>query len=454
MGLTIHYKGKLKSATDLRALINDVKDVAVAENWDYFVFEEQFENNSFSEIIDRENLFGIMISLPKCDPFCISFLSNGRMCGIINFNVMQKDDEINEDLLYSVFSKTQYSGYENHRKLILLLDYISKKYLEDFECNDDGYYWETRDEELLKTTFEKYTNLMDSFSSSLEMIPMNEDENIEDYLIRMAETTNKNLKSEEELPKLNIEEENEFKRLKLSLEHDAIFPENIKSNLPPEIEGQFLDYVMNFEEQYKNVKQTTVFEKIGKPDFKTADALNDDELKIELERIETIMQNCNLTLDVICDYENEERLIYTFITEELFQHEIDDLNISGMITHFTYEEFHPNNEYDIENTCIDFIKMFLNKKDDFYEKFHLTEAKNHNEINNFRSLFKKFKIKHYKFGDITINEDEAIATFNIDFWGKIKGTSDKINYSGNGEMTFKHEFGFWYVQNVNLPIMD
>lgn len=191
MGLTIHYSGKLKNASELKSLIDDLKDVAKAENWDYFVFEEQFKNDAFSEIIDMENLFGMMISPPKCDPFCISFLSNGRMSGIINFNVMQNEGKINEDLIYAVFTKTQYSGYENHKKLILLLDYISKKYLEEFECIDEGYYWETRDEELLKSTFENYTNLIDSFTSSIEMIPMNEGENLEDYLVRMAEITNK-----------------------------------------------------------------------------------------------------------------------------------------------------------------------------------------------------------------------------------------------------------------------
>lgn len=194
MGLTIHYNGKLKNANDLKSLIDNVKDVAIAEKWDYFVFEDQFENNSFSEIIDRENLYGIMITPPKSEPFSMSFLSNGRMSSILNFNVMKLESEINEDLVYAVFTKTQYSGYENHKKLILLLDFISKRYLEDFECKDDGYYWESRDEDLLKKTFEKYTNLIDGFTSSIEMIPMNEGENLEDYLIRLASITNKNLK--------------------------------------------------------------------------------------------------------------------------------------------------------------------------------------------------------------------------------------------------------------------
>lgn len=194
MGLTIHYKGKLKNVNDLKSLIEDVKDVAIAEKWDYFVFEDQFENNSFSEIIDTENLYGIMITPPQSEPFSMSFLSNGRMSSILNFNVMQLENDINEELLYAVFTKTQYSGYENHKKLILLLDFISKRYLEDFECKDDGYYWESRDEDLLKKTFEKYTNLIDGFTSSIEMIPINEGENLENYLLRLASITNKNLK--------------------------------------------------------------------------------------------------------------------------------------------------------------------------------------------------------------------------------------------------------------------
>ncbi len=106
MGLSIHYKGSLKNAKDLQLLIEEVVDDAKVNNWDYFIFENEFENNSFSEIIDTENLFGIMISPPKSEPFCFSFLSNGRMSGLINFNVMQIDKVINEDLIYDLATKT------------------------------------------------------------------------------------------------------------------------------------------------------------------------------------------------------------------------------------------------------------------------------------------------------------------------------------------------------------
>jgi hypothetical protein len=259
---------------------------------------------------------------------------------------------------------------------------------------------------------------------------------------------------EEEIPKLSIHEENEFKKLKLSIEHGASFFNNSDANIPPEIESQFLDYVSNFENAYQNTKQITVFEKLEKPEFKLEATLTDDEITIELDRIHLLMQDYGLNLDVLADYDNEERLIYTFITEELFSHEIDDLNLPGMRTCFIYEEFHPNHEYDLKRDTEDFLRMFFNKKDDFYKKSHSEEATNYIALNNFRSLFKKFKMKFFEFKEITFDEQDAIVKFNIDFWAKIKKTDSKIGYSGDGNITFKHEYGYWYLREVNLPIMD
>lgn len=260
--------------------------------------------------------------------------------------------------------------------------------------------------------------------------------------------------NEDELPKLNIKQENEFKKLKLNLEHGAIFPDQLHPDLPPEIESMFLDSVINFEKAYQNVKQISVFDKLGKPEFKPAETLSDVEIAIELDRMMDLMQQNSLALSVLVEYEDQERLIYSFITDELFLHEIDDLNIPGIVTNFIYEEFHQNHKYDLEQATDDFLKMFLNKKSDFYDEYHSKDATNHQEINNFRSLFKKFKIKFLEFRDIAFDEENAKVVFNIDFWGKIQGTEAKIFYSGDGSMTFEYEHGYWYVREVSLPIID
>ena len=265
---------------------------------------------------------------------------------------------------------------------------------------------------------------------------------------------NKNLDDDDDfkLPELNIRQENEFKKMKMNLESGAIFPDDLSKNLPPEVESQFLDSIMNFEQAFKNAEQVLVFEKIGSPDFIPENVLNDDEIKTELEKIEEIMRENGLNLDVLADYDDEERLIYKFITEELFFKEIEDVKIEGYCINFIYEEFYRNDKHELEQNTKDFLNMYFDKKSNFYEEFHSKDAINHEELNNFRSLFKKMKIKLFDVLSIEINDNVAIVNFNIDFFGKIIGTDSKIYYSGNGAVDFKFKNDFWELQTIIIPI--
>jgi hypothetical protein len=186
MGLTIHYSGKLKSAAQLTELIEEVKDIANTNEWKYFIFEDKFPNNSFSQEIDKKNLYVVMVTPPGSEPVCFSFLNNGKTCGILNYNYLQIDSSINGIRLYTISTKTQFSSPEIHQKIIHLLDYVKTKYLNNFKCYDEGKYWETRDKKILIEIFERNERLISSFSSAVEMIPKKEGENLEDYLIRMA----------------------------------------------------------------------------------------------------------------------------------------------------------------------------------------------------------------------------------------------------------------------------
>jgi hypothetical protein len=272
--------------------------------------------------------------------------------------------------------------------------------------------------------------------------------NFKKTIITMANKDN----NEGELPKLNIEQENEFKKLKLSLEHGAEFLDfKSKTDLPPEIEGQFLDYISNFETAFKNAKPISVYEKIGKPEFKAAATLSDDELVVELERIEAIMRQNNLNLDVLCDYENEGRLIYTFITEELFLSETDDMNVFGMTTNFIYEEFHQNHKYDIEHGCADFLRSYFDKTSDFYEQYMQEDAENHIELNHFRTAFDSFSFNKLETSETTFGEENGITTFEIDFSGIMEGSHETLSFIGKGTMSFNYKYGYWYVKNVKLP---
>lgn len=77
---------------------------------------------------------------------------------------------------------------------------------------------------------------------------------------------NKDNNEEEELPKLNIKQENEFKKLKLAIEHGAEFLDfKSKTDLPPEIEGQFLDYIPFLKMHFKTLNKLRFTRKLESP---------------------------------------------------------------------------------------------------------------------------------------------------------------------------------------------
>lgn len=187
MGLSFHYKGKLKKPQSIKKMIEEVTDICKANKWQFFVLDDCFPENTFSAKPDRETLYGICFTPPKCETVDLTFLSNGSLCAIQNLELNKDLENLEDDIyLYYLSVKTQYCGAEIHKLLITLFDYLNKKYFEDFEFTDEGQYWETRDETLLKASFDRYTNLINGFESVLEHIPILENETLEEYILRMA----------------------------------------------------------------------------------------------------------------------------------------------------------------------------------------------------------------------------------------------------------------------------
>jgi hypothetical protein len=69
---------------------------------------------------------------------------------------------------------------------------LNRNCFEDFEFTDEGQFWETRDEKLLEEIFNRYSNLINSFGSVLEHIPVLEGESMENYILRIAEIVKNN----------------------------------------------------------------------------------------------------------------------------------------------------------------------------------------------------------------------------------------------------------------------
>src|SRR5690606_22942096 len=66
----------------------------------------------------------------------------------------------------------------------------------------------------------------------------------------------------------------------------------------------------------------------------------------------------------------DDMVIYRFITEELVEHQMDDMRIPGMTLHYAYEEFHPNHDYDLRLGAEYFVvPIFLRTWDPDFDNY-------------------------------------------------------------------------------------
>ena len=266
--------------------------------------------------------------------------------------------------------------------------------------------------------------------------------------------------------KYNQKIDNELKKKEIEGKYGAKF--SSLGNLPSDIEGEWLRSIESFEEQFQKGDVTTVWNFIGKPVFKKINELKVDEISIELERIYDILNKNNVTLDTLCEVENEE--LYRFITEELFEQEIDDIHVEGMMSVFIYEDFHPNAEYDVKHAYNYFYNSTLAKSkypDGDYDVLYLDmdnfqdSAGNRlekdfvlNKLNTFLDAFDYFEVISEVIENLTINEEKTDAhlAFKVHFKGCFNNSPETVDFNGNGEMKLKpSEYGGWNVYNIAMP---
>lgn len=186
MGLTLHYKGRFGNPELLQSMIEEVEDIVQIYKWRYTINNTSFPKGSFNTNDHDKKVYGISFTPPECETVSLCFLSNGRMsCSSLLKFYGDSTDKTSQEFLYMVSVKTQFAGWGMHLFIVSLLKYLSKKYFSEFTVNDEGHYWETNDEEILKQNFSRYTTLLDSVSTAFETFPVNEGETMNDYIERM-----------------------------------------------------------------------------------------------------------------------------------------------------------------------------------------------------------------------------------------------------------------------------
>ena len=257
--------------------------------------------------------------------------------------------------------------------------------------------------------------------------------------------------------------ENEIKKFKLSLEHGMDFSKSYTdSDLPPEVEGEFLDYMQQWEDQFAQRKMTTVYELAGRPEYKPVAEIPDDEISGELDRLMEALQQKSVSVDTLCEV--DERVLYRFITEELFKEQTQDIQIPGMMHCFTYEEFHPNHPYDIKRRCEEFVEYIFDKREDAMESWCLADTVQCGEhiyekkefvahLKHFRESFSAFTQEQFEFISCELNDaqDDGVAKYRIHYTGNIEGSNDVVEFEGECSLWVKRDVEWWMVYRFEMP---
>lgn len=261
----------------------------------------------------------------------------------------------------------------------------------------------------------------------------------------------------------NLKNENEFLKMKLMLEQGAQFG-NIQSGseLPAEIQNQFLKNIIEFEKQFEEHKTIKLFDKIERPThFKLVSKIPDEEIDRAWNVLDTYLRKYGIELSV-CSPNIGNRELYRFATEELFEHEIDDMNLPGMMTGFIYDEFYPDHIYDNTRYAVDCMKLILEKEPlDLLMLFSKENLKlnNHYPLNEeeFKKIVNRFK---ELYENITLNDITNVDCVIADTFCNVKGMYDvtlvlpleEINLKGDWlvEFALDEVLGDWQIHDVQI----
>lgn len=279
----------------------------------------------------------------------------------------------------------------------------------------------------------------------------------------MDEKENNNPEKFSDDPEENLRIENEILKLKLQVEKGAVI--GGQKNLSPDIEQSFLQNVQKFENAWKDAKQVKVYDLTGKPEYKKENELTDNEIKTELEKLFDLLEKNNISLAVLGEY--DPRIIYKFITEELFEHETDDVQLPGMTKNFIYEEFHPNHKMDIQDRTMDFLGDWFEQKFSEYswelnDPFILSDGtiipkvEVLKKLNNIFNCYSSFTHAKYVIGEISYQWNDTQvrgmghAEGIVQYDAKLEN-GESVHFEGPFKLYMSNEGTWWNIFYFVFP---
>ncbi len=265
----------------------------------------------------------------------------------------------------------------------------------------------------------------------------------------------------------NLKAENEFLKMKLMLEQGTQFAKIDKEgkDLPPEIENQFLNNVLAFEKQFAEHKTIKVYAKIGKPcHFKPVAEIPDENMDQAWEELRNYLGSHSIDLSV-CSPNITSKELYRFTTEELFEHEMDDIDLPRWVHGFIYDEFHPDPVYDNSRMVKQDLMSDIFRKDELIWGHHYANdgfcfngtrydsfEKYRDRINRFKFLYDEMELLECEIDKCDVSGSETLITGY--YKAAAKSGNNETDFSGRLSVKLVlGDLGYWDMKEINLEGM-
>ncbi|MEP7280271.1 MAG: nuclear transport factor 2 family protein [Bacteroidota bacterium] len=261
-------------------------------------------------------------------------------------------------------------------------------------------------------------------------------------------------------PAENLRIENEILRIRVKTELGGDYESN--EHLPPELENEFLKNILAFEHRYAKIKMVKIADLLGNPLVKKAAKMDDGAIEEAYADLETLLAQKNIVVEFTRP--RDPRFKYRFITEELFEHETDDMEVPGMTKYFNYEEFHPDHENEIADYTIKFLADWFARKTEaakWYldDQFIQPDGKSFTKeemIASFKKVFAAytaFEDSGYSMDEVqfdlmngpdAVNEGMGFAEGMVKYTAVLEN-GEKKHVEGPFKFYFSRTFGRWRI---------
>ena len=253
---------------------------------------------------------------------------------------------------------------------------------------------------------------------------------------------------------------NQAKKKELAEKYGAHFSD--ESQLSPDGESKWLNYIEEFERQFEHANRIKIREFVGNPAFTALAKVPAGQLESEVESVLDFLSLHNINVSCLAEVSNEA--LYRFLTIELMDEDTDDIRIEGMTHNFIYEEFHPNDEYDAKSAAEEFLSNLFGRqeewvlngfaKDEMYDTLGIrtTPEQMGNLIRSFYARYAAFTNHAYECIECTLNGDYATVRLQGEWAGLKAGSLETVSLKGLYESKMKKSpYGGYDLIQVNFP---